>query len=71
MLTPIFVLVWLLAFRGMAGTGVSIYDAWTTGTGTTESPTCVDQTTGQCSEHYRNYTIWNQWTTLGINKVSK
>ena len=55
----------------MAGIGVSIYDAWTTGTGTTESPMCVDQTTGQCSDHYRNYTIWNQWNALGISKVSK
>ena len=67
----IFVLVWLLAFRGMAGIGSSIYDAWTSGIDITESPMCVDQTTSPCSAHYRNFTIWNQWTTLGIKKVSK
>ena len=61
--------VWYLVFRGMAGIGTSIYDTLLSGAEDYMYNEFTCESLLNCSGHYRNNSLWNNWSVLGITKV--
>ena len=56
-------------FRGTAGNGLDMYDAWVNGINVvTDDADCLDLGLTSCVSHYRSTKV-NDWSTLGIKKV--
>ena len=57
-------------FRGTAGIGVDMYDAWVDGSNAvTHDDVCMDLSETSCGNHYRHTNV-TDWSRLGITQVN-